>query len=90
MPLGEKYFRIKLLQQFLQISDKNKRRLMRELIDNATDDIIAMRRFRMLEQLSRFESQIIKKIYHFETDNVADFDIAILRKQLHAIIDRDG
>jgi hypothetical protein len=90
MSPGEKYFRIKLLQRFLQISDKNKRRLMRELIDNATDDIITMRRFRMLEQLARFESQIINKIYHFETDDVADFDITILRKQLNDITDRSG
>lgn len=45
--------------------------LLKELMSQANDPMIVKRRFRMLAQLSQYESQIYSKIYQFETN---DFD----------------
>ena len=67
------FFRIKLLKDFLSCSEKLKNKLLQELIEHATDPVIRSRRFRMLKQLSLYESQIINKIDTLKTDNVQDF-----------------
>jgi hypothetical protein len=46
--------------------------LLDELINFASDDNIFSRRMLMLHQLSEFESQAIKKILNFQTDNADD------------------
>jgi hypothetical protein len=67
------YFRIKLLQQFLEATAKSRSGLLTDLVNKATDPVIVMRRFRMLRQLADYESQIVAKIQNFDTDDVLDF-----------------
>ena len=67
------FLRLSLLREFLSHSEKLKKNLLQELVTRATDPVIRMRRFRMLRQLSLYESQIIKKIENLQTDNSYDF-----------------
>jgi hypothetical protein len=48
---------------------------MNELITYATDPVLYTRRLRMLEHLSEYESQILRKIQMFETDDVEDIHL---------------
>jgi len=70
---NHKFQKILAISQLLEESEKIKQQLMSELLTVATDDIMFMRRFRMLEQLTNFESQAINKIYHFNTNYVRDY-----------------
>jgi hypothetical protein len=72
-PTPQLFFRIKLLKDFLSCSEKLKNELLQELVEHATDPVIRSRRFRMLKQLSLYESQIINKIATLKTDNIQDF-----------------
>ena len=74
MKSGTEYFRIKLLQQFLEATHKARTHLLADLVNKATDPVITMRRFRMLCQLAEYESQIVAKIQKFDTDDGLDFD----------------
>jgi len=67
------FLRLSMLRKFLSHSEKLKKNLLQELVARATDPVIRMRRFRMLRQLSLYESQIIKKIENLETDDSYDF-----------------
>jgi hypothetical protein len=74
MPVDPQTFlRLSMLREFLAHSEKLKKNLLQELITRATDPVIRMRRFRMLRQLSHYESQIIKKIENLQTDDSYDF-----------------
>lgn len=61
--------RLDFLRSFLATCQKLRIDLTDELIDNATDPVIRMRRFRMLEHLAIYESQTIEKIYLFDGDS---------------------
>ena len=80
MKSSNNYFRIKLLQQFLNATDRARQQLTASLIDHATDPVIVMRRFRMIKQLAEYEAQIVTKIQNFDTDDVLDFDPVILNE----------
>lgn len=73
MPQDHVFFRIIMLTNFLDEVQQLKQKLRDELINNGSDPVIRMRRFRMLSQLSLYESQTINKIYELETDNELDF-----------------
>jgi hypothetical protein len=73
--------RLHLLNQFLQQSQQIRSSLLQELIDNATDPIIRMRRFSMLHDLSVYEADIIEKIRSFDAD-YDDFEKAISSAQM--------
>lgn len=73
MKSGIEYFRIKLLQQFLEATARSRSGLLTDLVNKATDPVIVMRRFRMLRQLAEYESQIVAKIQNFDTDDILDF-----------------
>lgn len=60
--------RLDFLRSFLSSCQKIRIDLTNELIDNATDPVIRMRRFRMLKHLAIYESQTIEKIYLFDGD----------------------
>ena len=62
-----------MLQEFLAKVQAAKEELLNELINRATDPVILKRRFRMLSQLSLYESMIVSKIYNIETDDNNDF-----------------
>lgn len=73
MSTKQTFYRILMLQEFLAKVQEAKEELLNELINRATDPVILKRRFRMLSQLSLYESMIISKIYNLETDNNNDF-----------------
>lgn len=66
--------------------------LHQELISKAADPVILKRRFRMLSQLSDYESQIYKKIYRFQSNDISDY-IAATREittELYYVTNRSG
>jgi len=73
MSTKQTFYRIIMLQEFLAKVQVAKEELLNELINKATDPVILKRRFRMLSQLSLYESIIVSKIYNLETDDNNDF-----------------
>ena len=49
-----------------------------------------MRRFRMLKQLIQFESQMIEKIWRFETDDYQDLISWQAITEIQIVISRDA
>ena len=75
MQINQTFFKLKLLKELLADSTNVKQTLLNECINNGgTDSIILMRRFRMISQLSQFESDIVKKIYNFEITSLDEFE----------------
>ena len=64
-----KFFKIKLIKKLLKSTEQAKNQLIDELIINATNPIIVKRRLRMIKNLNSYESQLIEKIQHFNTDD---------------------
>lgn len=84
-------FKLQLLNEFLAESQKHRQILLDELIDNATDPVVRKRRFRMLSNLSTFESSVIKKISEFETDDVSDLFLChAFNYELELLVDRSA
>lgn len=79
-----------MLTQFLDEVKKHREQLLNELVDKATDPVIRMRRFRMLSQLSQYESQIINKIAEVETDNINDLLGLDFILEISTVINRDA
>ena len=84
------FFRIKLLKDVLNETQEARQQLFDELVANATDSVVFMRRYRMLAQLSAFEAQLIEKIYNIDTDCEDDFKGAEYRKHIKHVTDRNG
>lgn len=80
-----------LLTTFLESSQKVRTDLLNELIDNATDPVIRMRRYRMLGHLAAYESEVIQKIYRFRGDK-EDFDLSLQTaiKGIAQVVDRSS
>jgi hypothetical protein len=77
MQINQTFFKLKLLNDLLKNTAHAKQLLLDECIDiGGTDPVILMRRFRMLSQLSQFESNIINKIDNFEISSLDDFNIS--------------
>lgn len=90
MSANIKLFKIKLIQNFLSASSEIRNQLLDELIIYATDPIKHMRRIRMLAQLSDYESQIVKKIENFTTDNPDDLNLSFLQFELQNVCNRSA
>lgn len=91
MPTSNKLlFQLLSLKSFLDNSARLKNELLDELIANATDPTIRMRRFRMLGQLSQYENQIIQKIELLETDDPFDFLDPQLTQELKRVVSRNA
>jgi hypothetical protein len=85
------FLRVRLLKEFLTHSAKLKNHLLHELIGRASDPTILRRRFRMLHQLSLYESQIIKKIENLQTDDPQDFLRGnYLKNEMHSVMDQSA
>lgn len=66
--------------------------LEQELLESGTDAVWFARRFRMLQQLSAYQSQLTKKIYEFETDcsqDYADGMVEVIR-EIRAVASRNA
>jgi hypothetical protein len=67
--------------------------LQQELYKYASDSVLFKRRLRMLSQLAQYESQIITKLYNFESDNIEDYVLGIqeaVNRELFFIINQNG
>jgi len=73
--VNEKFFKLRLLKQCLAESSQARETLFNDLVANASNSDLFKQRFETLNLLSQRESELIKKILEFETDNVLDFDL---------------
>lgn len=73
--MNQKFYRIKILKQFLTETANVRSTLIDELINQGTNDTVVNRRFLMLQHLSQFEAQIIQKISEFDSDDSADYTL---------------
>lgn len=88
MTLNTKFYKIKILKEFLASTQTEKKILFEELIDHAIDPVIFKRRLRMIQHLNSYENQIIQKIQDFETDNVQDFEKVLFN--VRAVVNRNA
>jgi hypothetical protein len=84
------FFQLIALKSFLDKSVVLKNKLLEELIANATNPTIKMRRFRMLKQLCAYEQQIIEKIELLETDDPFDFLDSLIASELKKVGSRNA
>lgn len=68
-----KFYKIKFIKDFFDHCDYHRNQIINELVENATDPTIVMRRIRMLENLAEYQAQMLKKIQDFETDDPNDY-----------------
>lgn len=88
--MNQTLLRINLLKEFLAHVDRARQQLIDELIDNATDPVIRMRRFRMLHHLAQVESDMIRKISAFESDDLDDWHDLMLLGDISTVINRSA
>lgn len=71
---------------------KNKNKLHQELKDLADDPVLFKRRFRMIRQLSRYETDIYQKIYEFSSSDPEDYFLGIINSltEISDVINRSG
>ena len=90
MEVNKTFFKLKNLKDFLKFSTEVRNILLNECIDQGgTDSVILMRRFRMLSQLSQFESDVITKIYNFDNEDFKDI-IQPLIDEIQTVVDRSA
>jgi hypothetical protein len=77
--VNEKFFKLRLLKQCLAESSQARETLFNDLVSNASDSNLFKQRVETFSLLSQRESELIKKILEFETDDVLDFDIDTFR-----------
>lgn len=90
MTINFDFYKLKLVQDTVQLVADARTKLLEELIIHASDPTIKMRRFRMLKQLSQFESQMIEKIWRFETDDHRDLLQIKLLDEIRSVVSRDA
>ena len=90
MTINFDFYKLKLVQDTVQLVADARTKLLEELIIHASDPTIKMRRFRILKQLSQFESQMIEKIWRFETDNHRDLLQIKLLEEIRSVVSRDA
>lgn len=90
MTINFDFYKLKLVQDTVQLVADARTKLLEELIIHASDPTIKMRRFRILKQLSQFESQMIEKIWRFETDNHRDLLQIKLLDEIRSVVSRDA
>lgn len=73
--MNHKYYRIKLILEFQRCIHDVRVHLQQEMIRHGADTMVVQRRYRMLQQLSQFESQSLIKIANFESDFAEDYRI---------------
>ena len=82
-----KTYLINMLQQRIAIE---RQLLLQELTAAGSDSVVWKRRFRMLSQLAAWESQVTAKIYAFDTDNAADYELGMFIEELMMVTSRNG
>lgn len=86
------FFKLTMSDIVSKLIESHRIVLKRELQERASDSVIFKRRFRMLTQLSEYESQIYKKIYNFNTDDFQDYNLAmnLIVQEIQDVTNRSG
>ena len=82
-----KTYLIKRLQQHITVVREE---LLAEFTAAGTDTVVWMRRFRMLRQLAAWDSQVIAKIYSFDSDSADDYLIDPFVQELITVTSRNA
>lgn len=91
MPINHVFYKNYLLAEIESRVGQVRQQLITELIAAGSDLVVYRRRFRMLQQLSIWHAQIIKKLFEFETDDPADYlEIRNIMIALHSITSRNA
>lgn len=85
------FLKILILDTFVKAVIERREILLDELKTYGCDPVRRMRRIRMLSQLAYHESETIKKINNFESDDIDDWrGFQILIDELDNVIDRSA
>jgi hypothetical protein len=86
------FYKLIIIDIVGKLISSQKSALQKELQEKASDPVIFKRRVRMLSQLSEYESQIYKKIYNFDTDDVRDYNSSMhsIMQEIHDVTNRNG
>lgn len=90
--MAHHYEKLQCMVMFNDLIRTQHQILEQELLESGTDAVWFKRRFRMLEQLSSYQSQIIKKIYEVETDCSQDYADGMVEifSEIRAVISRNA
>jgi len=85
--MNSKYYKLIILCRFLKATSLIRQDLIDNSINTASDNILFMRRARMLGHLAEFEAQGIAKIYNFDTCQEDDFfeGLDLLISEAHSV-----
>jgi hypothetical protein len=90
MQLNITILKLNLTKQALDQFFLARQSLLDDLIVYATDPTMVKRRFRMLKQLSLYESQILNKIHSFDSEDINDFSIEHIKHELNHVINKSA
>jgi hypothetical protein len=90
MQLNITILKLNLTKQALDQFFLARQSLLDDLIVYATDPTMVKRRFRMLKQLSLYESQILNKIHSFDSEDINDFSIEHIKYELNHVINKSA
>jgi hypothetical protein len=89
--INHNFYKILLLNSVEKKVADERQKLINELIDAGNDPVVWKRRFRMLSQLSQWHSNIVKKIYQFETDSIEEYQqLDMVCQELATIVSRNA
>jgi len=92
--LGEEetFYKLVLTNIISGCIESHRLELQKELYAVAIDPILLKRRFRMLQQLADYESQIYKKIYQFQGSTIDDYMVAVrdILSEINYVTERNG
>jgi len=87
------FYRTRLIFKISTYIQKNRSKLLEDLVAYTKDPVRYKRRLRMLIQLAEYEQNILKKIRDFETHNVDDLNQSVLGDlivEVDSIVDKSS
>jgi hypothetical protein len=90
MKINHVFYKTYLINRLQQHITVVREELLAEFTAAGTDTVIWMRRFRMLRQLAAWESQVIEKIYSFDSDSADDYLIDPFVQELITVTSRNA
>ena len=84
------FLKLLVAREVADLIGAERQKLQYELVELAEDPVLLKRRFRMLQQLAMYESQILDKIYNFEFQTVDDYrdSIGQINHEVRTVISR--
>lgn len=90
MKINHVFYKTYLINRLQQHITVVREELLAEFTAAGTDTVVWMRRFRMLRQLAAWESQVIAKIYSFDSDSADDYLIDPFVQELVTVTSRNA